>query len=57
MHEKEGVSLTDSDVDDICAVVEEVRYTHEETLALDSPHRVYWDEQKKFNQLKDKRQI
>ena len=49
MLEKEGVSLTNSDADVVCAVIEEVMPKVEKLFVPDSPQRVFWGQQKKFN--------
>ena len=59
MLERERVSLTNSKTDDVCAVIEKVRPKVEEIFSPESPQslRVFWDQQTKFNRLKNKKQM
>lgn len=55
--EKEGVSLEENDATDISAVISEVTFTADKTFPPDTSQRIFWDQQKAYNSLKDKRQI
>ena len=52
-----AVRLQDSDSADISHIVTEVSPIVEDTYPLNSPQRVFWDQQRRFNSLKDKRQM
>ena len=53
----EAVYLQNSDAADISHIVTEVSPIVEDTYPLNSPQRVFWDQQKRYNSLKDKRQM
>ena len=55
--ESQGLSLTEDDAADLSVVFREVSSTVDEIYPPDSPQRIFWDQQKKYNSLKDKRQM
>jgi hypothetical protein len=52
----EALHLQDSDSADMSNVVTEVSPIVEESYPLNSPKRIFWDQQKRYNSTKDKRQ-
>ena len=54
---EESVHLQNSDTTDIAQIVKEVSPVVEEKFQLNSPQRVLWDQQRRYNSLKDKRQM
>ena len=55
--EKEGISLAEDDATDISAVFSEVNSTVDKNFPPDTPQRVFWDQQLKYNSLKNKKQM
>lgn len=55
--ERDDVQLSQEDADDFSAVVREVNQSVEDTFPGHSPQRIFWDQQKQYHQLKDKRQM
>ena len=53
----EAICLQDSDSADISHIMTEVSPVVEDTYPLNSPQRIFWDQQKHYNSLKDKRQM
>ena len=53
----QSVRLQDNDAADISRIIAEVSPVVEDTFPLNSPQRIFWDQQKRFNSLKDKRQM
>ena len=53
----EAVRLEDSDSADISHIVTQVSPIVEDTYPLNSPQRIFWDQQKRYNSTKDKRQM
>ena len=53
----EAVRLQDSDSADISHIVTEVSPIVEDAYPLNSPQRIFWDQQKHYNSAKDKRQM
>lgn len=54
---KDGVKVTDDDESDIQALIDEVAPDVEEKYGEDSPQSILWHEQRKYNSLKNKRQM
>ena len=55
--EKEGISLEENDAADISTIFREVNSTVDKSFPPDTPQRIFWDQQKAYNSLKDKRQM
>ena len=55
--ESEGLSLREDDVADLSAIFQEVSPTVDERYPPESPQRIFWDQQMKYNSLKHKRQM
>ena len=55
--ESEGLSLREDDVDDLSVIFQDVSSTVNERYPPDSPQRVFWDQQMKYNSLNHKRQM
>ncbi len=55
--ENHSVSLQEEDEADLSSIVAEVDKVVEEKYPEESPQRIFWDQQKKFNALKNKRQM
>ena len=55
--EREGVSLGEDDAGDISTIFDEVHSSSVTTFPHDSPQRIFWDQQRKYNSLKEKRQM
>ena len=55
--DKEGLSLEEEDVGDIVTVINEMDGRVQETYPEDSPHRIFWEQQKKYHSLNEKRQM
>lgn len=53
----QALSLHECDSTNISTIVAEVNPLVEEQFAADSPHRIFWEQQKTFNSLTDKRQM
>ena len=45
----QALDLHDSDCSDIVTIVSDVQHKVEENFAPDSPQRILWDQQMKFN--------
>ena len=54
---KDGVKVTDDDESDIQALIDKVAPDVEEKYGEDSPQSIFWHEQRKYNSLKNKRQM
>ena len=57
MLDDKAVSLQHSDAADITRIIADVSPVVKEKFPEDSPQRVFWEEQVKYNSLKDKRQM
>ena len=55
--EKEGISLEEEDATDLSAIFNEVGPTVNKSYPPDSLQRIFWDQQMKYNNLKDKGQM
>ena len=55
--QKNGVSLQPDDADDIANVVSDVAQVAKDSFPPDSPQRVFWEQQVKYNALRNKRQM
>ena len=55
--DKEGLSLEEEDAGDIVTVINELDGRVRETYPEDSPHRIFWEQQKKYHSLNEKRQM
>ena len=55
--ERDGIQLSQADADDVSAVVKELRQSVEANFPEESPQRIFWNQQKQYHQLKDKRQM
>ena len=55
--EKEGISLEENNAADISTIFREVNSTVDKSFPPDTPQRIFWDQQKAYNSLKDKRQM
>lgn len=55
--EKNSISLVEDDANDIQSIITEVSPVVEKNFELDSPERIFWEQQAKFNALKNKRQM
>ena len=55
--ERDGVQLSQADADDVSAVVKELSQSVEDNFPEESPQRIFWNQQKQYTQLKDKRQM
>ena len=55
--ESQSVSLQEDDSNDFHSIIDSVNHTVEERYPENSPQRLFWDQQTKFNSLKDKRQM
>ena len=53
----EAVRLQGNDSADISHIVTELSPIVEDTYALNSPQRIFWDQQKRYNSLKNKQQM
>ena len=53
----QALELHDSDCSDIVSIISDVQHKVEENFAPDSPQRILWDQQMKYNRLQDKRQM
>ena len=53
----QAVPLQDDDAADIVHLIADVSPVVKEKFAEDSPQKVFWEEQVKYNSLKDKRQM
>ena len=53
----QSVCLQDNDAADISHIITEVSPVVEDRFPLNSPQRIFWDQQKRYNSLKDKRQM
>ena len=53
----QAVPLQDDDAADIVRLIADVSPVVKEKFAEDSPQKVFWEEQVKYNSLKDKRQM
>lgn len=53
----QSVRLQDSDADDVSRIITEMSPVVEDTFPLNSSQRIFWDQQKRFNSLRDKRQM
>ena len=52
-----GVALTEKDSDDITALLSDVSPSIEKSFPKGSIQRIFWDQQAKYNSLKDRRQM
>ena len=55
--ESQALPLHQSDQDDLSSIITDVHPVVEESFPPHSPQRVFWDQQRKYNNLKDKRQM
>ena len=55
--EKDGISLQDNDASDISDILTEFSSSIDQTYPTESPQRIFWEEQQKYNSLRDKRQM
>lgn len=55
--ETESVQLHQEDADDFAAIVSQLNQTVVSYFPEGSPQRIFWEQQKKYHQLHDKRQI
>ena len=55
--ESEGIQLQPNDAEDISQIVEDVTPTVVENFPESSPQRVFWDQQRIYNRLGNKRQM
>ena len=55
--EKNSVALVEEDAADIQSIITDVSPVVEKNFAPDSPERIFWEQQTKYNSLKDKRQM
>ena len=55
--ERDGIQLSQEDADDVSAVVKELSQSVEDSFPEHSSQRIFWDQQKQYHQLKDKRQM
>ena len=55
--QKKSAALQLADADDISRIVTDVTQDVKDSFPLDSPQRVFWEQQAKYNALRDKRQM
>ena len=55
--EKNSVALIEEDAADIQSIITDVSPVVEKNFAPDAPERIFWEQQTKFNSLKDKHQM
>ena len=55
--DKEGITLEKEDAEDVLSITNELDATVRDTYPEDTPQRVFWEQQKICNRLKDKRQM
>ena len=53
----QSVRLQDNDADNVSCIITEMSPVVEDTFPLNSSQRIFWDQQKRFNSLRDKRQM
>ena len=53
----QALPLHQSNQDDLSSIVTDVHPVVEESFPPHSPQRVFWDQQRKYNNLKDKQQM
>ena len=57
MIDKEGIALVEEDAGDVVTVVNQMDGAVQETYPEDSPQRIFWEQQKIYNSLNEKRQM
>ena len=57
MIENEAITLQPNDAEDLAQIVEDVSPTVAEKFPENSPQRVFWDQQRAYNRLRDKHQM
>ncbi len=55
--ESEGIQLVDEDVGDVLTVTKDLDDTVRRLYSEDSPQLIFWEQQKTYNSLKNKRQM
>ena len=55
--DNQGVSLQDDDATDISEIFTECSTSIDKRYPTESPQRIFWEEQQKYNSLRDKRQM
>ena len=55
--ERDAIDLLPRDTEDVSAMFNELNQSVQDDFPEDSPQRVFWNQQKKYHSLKDKRQI
>ena len=55
--QKKSVALQPADAEDISRIVTDVTQDVKDSFPVDSPQRVFWEQQAKYNALRDKRQM
>ena len=54
---EEAISFQDEDVADVSQVMADVSPVVESNFPIDSPQRIFWEQQRQYSILKDKRQM
>ena len=57
MLEEESIDLQEEDEADLSSIIQDVDKVVKERFEADSPQRIFWDQQTKYNSLKNKCQM
>ena len=57
MIDKEGITLVEEDAGDVLSIASELETMVQDHYSEDTPQRIFWEQQKAYNNLKDKRQM
>lgn len=55
--DNQSLQLHESDSNDVISLFSNVKHIVEDNFPIDSPQRIFWEQQAKYNSLKDKRQM